>query len=311
MPTLKDVAALLGLSSERKMAAKLNIQVPVSTLALIKAYEHTPPIARIFAQIEPNQSEFVPQTYQFGDQSVGYITSRKWDFGDSTTSTEKNPKHTYTQPSCPKFFTVELTVGNAGGSNSATAQYDVPPLPPVARFTPNPASGPAPLTVHFENHTSGDCMLVWSWDFGDGSTADGIISPTHTYGSHSTTQGFEAKVSMGCSNRSGVGNAFATIQVGAGPPPPQPTTPVIIASLYQSGTIQVQGSKFPANVPVYILEVDLTGNRSPLYTTQSNSLGTFTQLINVQGCTGGTGNPLKVVATADGHLFSDPATVSC
>jgi hypothetical protein len=62
---------------------------------------------------------------------------------------------------------------------------------------------------------------------------------------------------------------------------------------------------------VSILEVDLTGNRNPLYASASDSLGTFHVLINVQGCTGGTGNPLKVIATQDGHIFSYTATVNC
>ncbi len=97
-----------------------------------------------------------------------------------------------------------------------------------------------------------------------------------------------------------------TVTRGAGPSPaPQPSTPTIIASIYQSGTIQVQGSKFPPNATVSILEVDLTGNRSPLYMTGTDSLGTFHVLINVQGCTGGTGNPLKIIATQDGHTFSN------
>jgi hypothetical protein len=102
-----------------------------------------------------------------------------------------------------------------------------------------------------------------------------------------------------------------TVTRGAGPSPaPQPSTPTIIASIYQSGTIQVQGSKFPPNATVSILEVDLTGNRSPLYMTGTDSLGTFHVLVNVQGCTGGTGNPLRIIATQDGHTFSNTATVN-
>jgi PKD domain len=308
MPTLKDVAQLLDLSSELKMAAKLHIASPISTIALIKAYEHTPPVARFSAQ-QVSGSAFVPCTFQFTDQSVGYIKSWKWDFGDTATSTEQNPKHTYTQSSCPTFA-AKLTVGNSGGSNSTTQQVDVPPLPPVARFTPNPVSGPAPLTVHFENQTSGECMYIPVWTFGDGGISNDF-SPTHTYGSHSTTQAADAIVVLGYANRSGESQASATVHIDPAPPP-QTTEPYIYAYIYTPGTIEVDGSKFPPNAPIGILEVDAQGNRSPLYNTQSNQLGTFSVKINVEGCTGGSGNPLTVQATGDnGAHFSNPSTVQC
>jgi len=55
-----------------------------------------------------------PLTVQFYDLSTSYdgIVSRLWNFGDNTTSTEKDPKHTYTREG---IYTVSLKVTEADG----------------------------------------------------------------------------------------------------------------------------------------------------------------------------------------------------
>ncbi|MFN0166793.1 MAG: PKD domain-containing protein [Bryobacteraceae bacterium] len=50
----------------------------------------------------------------FHDESWGDITSRKWDFGDGTTSAERHPVHQYTQPG---EFTVVLYVEGPKGKS--------------------------------------------------------------------------------------------------------------------------------------------------------------------------------------------------
>ena len=50
---------------------------------------------------------------------------------------------------------------------------------PVANFSANKVSGPAPLTVHFID-TSADYPSAWLWDFGDG-TSSIEQNPVHTY----------------------------------------------------------------------------------------------------------------------------------
>jgi serine protease len=60
-----------------------------------------------------------PLVVQFTDTSTGNISSRLWDFGDGTTSTEQNPIHTYTFKDTGDF-TVSLTVTGPGGTHTKT-----------------------------------------------------------------------------------------------------------------------------------------------------------------------------------------------
>ncbi|MFN7973451.1 MAG: PKD domain-containing protein [Acidobacteriota bacterium] len=53
-------------------------------------------------------------------------------------------------------------------------------LGPVASFSGNPLSGPAPLAVQFTDLSSGS-ITAWAWTFGDGGTS-ALQNPSHTYG---------------------------------------------------------------------------------------------------------------------------------
>jgi len=63
-------------------------------------------------------------------------------------------------------------------------EYVGGPAPPVANFSGNPTSGPAPLTVAFTDLSSGS-PTSWSWTFGDGGTST-AKSPSHVYNSASS-----------------------------------------------------------------------------------------------------------------------------
>ncbi|HRR42453.1 MAG TPA: PKD domain-containing protein, partial [Syntrophales bacterium] len=56
----------------------------------------------------------------FHDESVGNVTSWKWDFGDGETSTEQHPIHIYQKPGVYHVVTLEVT-GPAG--TSKTSKY--------------------------------------------------------------------------------------------------------------------------------------------------------------------------------------------
>jgi serine protease len=60
-----------------------------------------------------------PLVVQFTDTSTGHVTSRLWNFGDGSTSTQQNPTHTYTYRNTPDY-TVSLTVTGLGGTDTET-----------------------------------------------------------------------------------------------------------------------------------------------------------------------------------------------
>jgi PKD repeat protein len=68
---------------------------------------------------------------KFTDTSIGDISSWLWNFGDGTTSTEKNPVHTYIFRDSGDF-TVSLTVTGLGGTDTETkTKYIHVNIPPI------------------------------------------------------------------------------------------------------------------------------------------------------------------------------------
>ena len=111
--------------------------------------------------------------------SYGGITTWTWDFGDGTTSNDRNPVHTYQDTG---VYTVSLTVVGPKGDDSITRKDYIQltmPSVPVANFTAKPRSGNGPLVVQFTNTTSGHVSSLL-WDFGDGTTST-EQNPVHTY----------------------------------------------------------------------------------------------------------------------------------
>jgi PGF-pre-PGF domain-containing protein len=134
-----------------------------------------------------------PLTVQFEDRSSGSPTAWKWDFNSDGTidSTEQNPGYTFTSPGT---YTVTLWASNdITSNNSVKNDYitvtEKPVVPVVgASFSANATSGKAPLTVRFEDRSSGG-PTAWKWDFGDG-TSSTAQNPVHTYtaaGTYSVT----------------------------------------------------------------------------------------------------------------------------
>jgi len=130
---------------------------------------------------------YAPLSVRFTDLSQ-YLTSRIWDFGDSTGSTQQNPMHTY---SVAGNYTVTLTVNNANGTDSKTCTINVRTAIPkiVTNFSSNVTAGYAPLSVAFTDTSTGT-PGSWNWNFGDGTKNSTQKNPAHTYlkaGSYAVT----------------------------------------------------------------------------------------------------------------------------
>ncbi|MDD3873279.1 MAG: DUF3344 domain-containing protein [Methanosarcina sp.] len=178
---------------------------------LVIEYARTAPDAPVADFSAIPTSGTAPLTVTFEDNSTGFPTSWFWDFGDGTKATEQNVSHTYTSAG---NYTVNLTVSNAGGSDSEVkTEYIVvsEPLPaaPVANFTATPTSGVAPLTVNFMDQSTGDGITAWAWDFDNDGTIDSTDqNPSHTYTSAGTYT-----VNLKVSNENGTDSKTATINV--------------------------------------------------------------------------------------------------
>ncbi|MFN4079601.1 MAG: PKD domain-containing protein [Saprospiraceae bacterium] len=102
------------------------------------------------------------QTVQFNNTSNN-ATSFTWDFGDGNTSNEQNPAHTYSQGGT---FTVTLTATNDCGSTTSTKTVTVVAAP-TANFSANVTTGCGPLTVQFNNLSTGN-PIAFEWTFQGG-----------------------------------------------------------------------------------------------------------------------------------------------
>ncbi|MDD5144281.1 PKD domain-containing protein, partial [Methanoregula sp.] len=162
-----DTAPLMGIWQDGTIHGGPDTIVPNAGFSADKQYGEAP-----------------PHTVQFVSYSSGpgTITDYAWDFGDETTSTEKNPSHTYTLAGT---FTVTLTVTGPAGSDTKTKTsyiaVNAASEIPVASFTVDPVSGDAPLTVQF-NDTSTNTPTSWAWDFNnDGTTDSTVQNSSYTY----------------------------------------------------------------------------------------------------------------------------------
>lgn len=124
-----------------------------------------------------------PLSVTFLDESRGEGTlTYRWDFGDGNSSSEPNPKHTYSQFG---DFKVSLKITDELNRSGEKTQHirALANLPTVA-ISGDVLKGSVPLTINFgskvgpEGPNLGD--VVYLWDFGDGNTATDA-SPTYTF----------------------------------------------------------------------------------------------------------------------------------
>ncbi len=142
----------------------------------------TPPHAIFTADIVSGD---YPLTVNF-DGSSSYDVNADpliydWDFGDGNNSSGVNSAHTFTNPG---IYPVVLTVSDGTFSDTYTLNIEAIDSPPIAIFTANPTVGSPTLTVAVDGSSSIDpngSPLLYSWDFGDGTTVSNVTSYSHEY----------------------------------------------------------------------------------------------------------------------------------
>lgn len=102
--------------------------------------------------------------------------STAWDFGDGNTGTGNTTSHAY---AAPGTYTVKMVNVYSLCTDSAFHTITVNPRPAAAFSAPQRISCQPPLTVNFQDNTTGG-PVSWQWDFGDGNTSI-AQNPVHTY----------------------------------------------------------------------------------------------------------------------------------
>jgi len=120
----------------------------------------------------------------FNDQSIGNVsvTQWNWNFGDGSTSTQQNPTHTYA--AVGTYTATLVVVNNFGCIDSIPVVTVVDPLP-QPNFKSIPVCLGAATCFSDLSTISAGTITGWSWNFGDGSTAN-VQNPCHTYGAAGT-----------------------------------------------------------------------------------------------------------------------------
>src|SRR5205814_430705 len=104
------------------------------------------------------------------------FVSYKWDFGDLTSSLQKNPAHTY---AAGGSYTVTLMTTDTSGCKDTFQLGPIVVDNPLANFSVvGPVLGCNSLTVQFQNNSTG--ATSYFWDFGDSKTST-LPNPSHTY----------------------------------------------------------------------------------------------------------------------------------
>jgi gliding motility-associated-like protein len=114
----------------------------------------------------------------FGD---GIVEKWNWNFGvPNATSTDKDPQYTY---GIPGNHPVTLRVTDRNKCADDTTQViQYFPVPPLIILEPDAYAGCVPQEIFFNNLSVPiDETYNIQWDFGDGSTQLGPVSPKHLY----------------------------------------------------------------------------------------------------------------------------------
>ncbi|RMG25381.1 MAG: PKD domain-containing protein, partial [Bacteroidetes bacterium] len=142
------------------------------TLTKFQFVDIQPPIARF--SMSGSIGCQLPFEVIFTDESIG-ADSWEWDFGDGATSTEQNPRHTYTQAGS---YVVTLRVRNSAAGCEYAIDNVVNVVPLDVAFQASDSSGCFPFAVSFTDLSVN--AISWEWDFGDGNTST-EPNPTHIY----------------------------------------------------------------------------------------------------------------------------------
>ncbi len=122
---------------------------------------------------------FINQTQGNG----GNVSQYLWRFGDGSTSTQTQPTHTYT--SAGNYLITLITWNTNGCVDSLQKTITIHPQP-IAAFTSNTVCEGLPIQFTDQSQSLGSPITGWEWNFGDGTSINGIQNPQHVYATAGT-----------------------------------------------------------------------------------------------------------------------------
>lgn len=131
------------------------------------------------------ESGDAPLTVGFTNESTGgFASGWLWSFGDGQTSNSEHVTHTFSNPGT---YNVTLTATGTDVPPSVyTKTIEVLVPAPIAKWEPDTWYGQIPLTVNFQNLTTGQGPISYLWEFGEGEGTSTEAEPTHTYNTYGT-----------------------------------------------------------------------------------------------------------------------------
>jgi len=149
---------------------------------------NVPPTAGFaFSPTEPTTRDVVQFTDQSSD-SDGTVILWNWDFGDETTSTDRNPSHQYGDAGT---YSVTLTVtDDDGGTDELSHEIIVEEaigeiIQAIFAFSPTEPTTRDVVQFTDQSSDSDGTVTSWDWDFGDEATCTDC-NPSHQYGDAGT-----------------------------------------------------------------------------------------------------------------------------
>ncbi|MBQ4821929.1 immunoglobulin-like domain-containing protein [Aquimarina sp. MMG016] len=244
-----------------------------------------------------------PQIIQLGGTYTELGATALDDVDGTVTATPSGTVNT----SVAGSYIITYTARDAANNTATATRTVIVNAPPVARITTNTTSGPAPLTVSFNNSGStdpDDAIQNSTWNFGNGNNTGGFPNNrSFTFNSAGTYD-----VTMTVRDGRG-GEDTATVRITV-TNPPDTTPPVITIQGFTNVTIEVGTNYVDAGATATDnRDGNITSRIQTTSNVNTNIAGVYTVRYNVSDNAGNAAQ--EKVRTVRVQCVCDPGFVPC